>query len=135
MTIEDDLKTLIDATVWSVGVEGITKSTYVWSESLAKTLNLNNPRPVTPNVINVIHPSVSSTLTESSASQVIQYTGLLKIYAAEEADFKAALTNMKKIINDEDFLKVTFDGVNGAIIRKKYNNENIYLWNKRESKD
>jgi hypothetical protein len=133
-TIEDELKTLIDSFTWSVGVQGITKDTYVWSESLAKTLNLNNPRPTSPNIIGVIHPSVSSIITQSSASKVVQYIGPFKIYAALETDMQAALTNYNIIFDSDDFLNVTFDGINGSIIRKKYNNEAIYQWDKRRDK-
>ena len=131
MTIEEEYKALIDAVSWSVGVQGITKDTYIWSRSHAQDLNLDKPIVITSNVVIVIHPSVSVTITESSASSVIEYTGFVVMYSTTAAFMELALTNLKTIIDDEDFLTTVFDGITGDPKKSYFNNRAIYRWNKR----
>ena len=133
-TIEEDFKALIDAATWTAGSQGITKSTHIWVRDHAQDLNLNKPAVVSPNQVYIIESSVSSIINQSDASKLVEYIGFLVAYSKDPDEMELGLDLLDTIFDAEDFLNVTFDGINGNPKVGDYNNRAVWRWRKLRSK-
>ena len=130
--IETDLKNLIDTTSWSVPVEGVTKTTYIWVESLSEVNPINKPDVSDTVVVFVIRPSTNSQIMKTRGLDRRQYIGDLKLYADSIEDLESAVDGIITIANGEDDLDIFPGGLNGNPIEGYYNMNIIYRFNRFE---
>lgn len=132
--IETALKTLIDATTWNIGVELVTKTTYIWIESHATNLDLNKPVVANTAVIFIIKPSVRTPVAPRSfGATVYQWNGDLMLYTFNLTDMQRALDLVKTIADADIDLTILIPGFNGSPKNQFYWTRIIYQWNKFES--
>ena len=131
--IETSLKALIDATNWLIGVELVTKTTYIWIESHATNLNLNKPTVVDTAVIFVIKPSVRNLLSKSFGSAVYQWNGDFMLYAFNLVDLQRAEDLIKTIADSDQDLTIFIPGHNGSPKNQLFWINIVFQWNKFES--
>lgn len=109
--IEDDLLSLIEATAWAVDPETITKSTYIFSQSHSKTLNLRRPLVAGTATVIVIDPSVRAPIDRSRGSATYQFNGDVRIHATSYDFLKKMMELLKIIVDAVDNLLFFFPGV------------------------
>ena len=132
--IETALKALIDATTWLIGVELVTKTTYIWVESHAKGINLDKPPVTNTDVIFVIKPSVrTQPFGKSFGATVYQWNGDLELHAFNLVDMQRALDLIKTIGDSDINLTLFIPGAGGRPLSKFYLATIVYQWNKFES--
>lgn len=131
--IEEDLKTLIDASDWTVGGEEVTKDTYVYEVSHSKILDLDQPEIVSPNVVFVIKPAVRSLLSKSMGATTYQFNGVLRVNGESYDDVKAAMEAMKPIADSDLNLSMFFPGTTGDPVSEMFFANIVYQWNIFES--
>lgn len=131
IVIESDLKSFIDADTWTVEVEGVTKSTYIWVESHSRSFNLSHIHQLTVNqAILVIHPSARQLLNQTAGSEVWSFQGFLQIYAKSVANMKSALTALRALANTDPHLLILPGGIGGDPKTSYYSTQCVYLWAK-----
>ena len=133
-TIEQDVKALIDVHNWTVGVEGITKTTNIRIRDDSQVNNLDDPDVAATEIVIVIESSISSIVNESDASKLVEYIGFLTIFSVDQDEMELALSLLNSIFDAENFLKVTFDGISGDATIDDINNRATWQWRKLRSK-
>jgi len=134
INIETDLKTLLDATTWTVVGDGVTKLVYIWSESHSPALDLTNPgswNKTTNQVVIVIQPAQpSQVLLDSANGKNEAFICTLKVYAQTVANIKSALTALKTIFDSQPNLSASYSGIDGNIFMGSYFILTVIKWNK-----
>lgn len=131
--IEATLKALIDASSWTTGVQGVTKTTFVFAKENTPVLVLSHPDVVDTAVKLVIYPSNSAPLNQTLGSEVWQYIGDVKIYAFKELDLVKAFTALKVIGDAVQDLLFFFPGPSGDPISAYFWGVVIFRWNQHIS--
>lgn len=127
--IETTLKTLIDADDWSG--DGLTKETYIYSESAGVGKELLNPNRhnSTNNLINVIRSAAMTNMTNFANNDVYAYQGQILMYALSVTTLKAGLGALKDLFETEYNLTLTWR-IEGDKTKSNYWAVIIYTWRK-----
>lgn len=129
VVVESVLKALIDADDWDVDPDGVTKLTYIWANSNAINLDLDDPgswNNTANQVVIVIHPSTRSNIGKSSGSDNFSWIGEMKIFANTAANISSASDLLKAIADANQFLEFHEPGLNGNPKIGKYWKTIIY---------
>jgi len=127
--IEHDLETLINAVEWTVDDEGITKTTYVYTEDATKGFTT---RSYGTAVKIVIYPSTGSMLRGSGRYKIVLYEGDLIVYGSSITSLRTAESELQEIADTEPFLIFISNGILGHPLQTSYQLRVRYEWTKLE---
>jgi len=133
LIIEDELLALIDASTWTVGSQGLTKSTYIHIESHSHELDLWNPPLVDDEATIVIHKSSTVPIQKSLGSDIKSFVGTMVVVTNTTATMKLAINNLKIIADSDPNLDFMIPGIDGDSISNEYNIIISYKWDRHIS--
>jgi len=128
-TIEEDLKTAIDADTWS---SNPTKTTYIKEKENTVELNLDFPTMLTADeVINVIHKSDSNIRDRYDGADLKFFEGDIWVWGQNWEDVETAIDKLRIIGDSEVGLKLIGQGIEGAgNLENRYKARVRYEWQK-----
>lgn len=134
MTIEEDLKTLIDAQ-WS-DPSSVEHDCYIFIETDQDTTQLEPPVPTADHVKFVIRDLAGVALRRSQNTNLMIYEGFMEIYGLTSANVKTAITELRSIaggVTGSD-LSVNVPAIVGDINEGLYEAYMRMKWEKIESR-
>lgn len=134
MTIEEDLKTLIDGQWSLVASPAITVYVYIKNDPADK--EMTPAVPVADSVFAVIIPTPATPIRYSRNTFLYVYEGKVIIYAATYANMTATLDELKDIFGDNTDGDLTYfdPAIEGDVGEKVYLCNMLYKWEKLTEK-